>query len=80
MIAKDLERLERIQRALKENNWDALLLFHGEHIVMSTGMLPGSTHVASLVTADKKVVVMTPWWRERFVQEESWADEILSFD
>lgn len=71
MIAKDLERLERIQRALKENNWDALLLFHGEHIVMSTGMLPGSTHVASLVTADKKVVVMTPWWRERLFRKKA---------
>ena len=80
MIAKDWERLEQIQRALRENNWDALLLFHSEHILMTTGMFPGSSHVASLVTADNKIVVMTPWWRERFVQEESWADEILSFD
>src|SRR5262245_14156049 len=62
------------------NDWDALILFHTEHILMASGMFPGSTHVAALVTADKKVVLITPWWREGFAQEESWADEILSFD
>lgn len=80
MIPRDHERLDQIQNRLKENQWDALVLFHTEHILMATGMFPGSTHVAALVTADKKVVVITPWWRERFVQEESWADEVLSFD
>jgi len=80
VIPKDQERLDQIQGRLKENDWDALLLFHTEHVLMTSGMFPGSTHVAALVTADKKVVVITPWWRERFVQEESWADEILGFD
>src|SRR5215475_10763522 len=47
---------------------------------MASGMLPGSTHIVAVVTADKKVVLITPWWREGFAQEESWADEILSFD
>jgi len=80
MLPKDDERLEQIQRRLRENHWDALLVFHNEHLLMTTGMFPGSTHVASIVTADQKVVVLTPWWRERFVEEESWADEVRSFD
>jgi Xaa-Pro aminopeptidase len=80
VIPKDQERLGQIQAKLSENDWDALVLFHTEHILMASGMFPGSTHVVALVTSDKKVVVITPWWRERFVQEESWADEILGFD
>jgi Xaa-Pro aminopeptidase len=80
MIPKDHERLEQIQRRLRENHWDALLVFHNEHLLMTTGMFPGSTHVASIVTTDQRVVVLTPWWRERFVREESWADEVRSFD
>ena len=80
MIATDTERLESIRRVLKEKGWDALLLLHPDSILMSTGMFPGSTHVAALVTADLTVVVISPWWRECFVQEESWANEILCFD
>jgi len=80
MIPKDQERLDQIQARLKKNDWDALLLFHSEHILMASGMFPGSTHVVVLVTLDGKVVVITPWWRESFVREESWADEILHFD
>jgi Xaa-Pro dipeptidase len=80
VIPKDQERLDQIRASLRANDWDALVLFHTEHILMASGMLPGSTHVVALVTADKKVVLITPWWREGFAQEESWADEILSFD
>ena len=47
---------------------------------MATGMHPGSTHVIALVTADEKVIVITPWWRETFVRQESWADEVWTFD
>ncbi len=80
MIPKDGERLNHIRKALHENQLDALVLFHPDNIVMASGMLPGSTHVAVIVTADSQVVVITPWWRESFVQEESWADAILCFD
>ena len=47
---------------------------------MATGMLPASTHVAVLVDRDGRVSLLTPWWREAFVAEESWADRIDCFD
>jgi Xaa-Pro aminopeptidase len=80
MPPKDLERLARIRETLRENQWDALILFHPDNIVMASGMLPGSTHVAAVVTADGHVLLITPWWREEFAQQESWADEIWTFD
>jgi Xaa-Pro aminopeptidase len=76
----DTERLGLIQSILLEKGWDALLAFHPDSILMTTGMFPGSTHVASVVTVDGQVVLITPWWRESFVREESWANEILCFD
>ncbi len=80
MIPKDPERLDQIQQTLRQNRWDALVLFHPDNIVMACGMLPGSTHVAAIVTVDGRVAVITPWWREVFVREESWADEVWTFD
>ena len=80
MIEADHDRLERIEEALSEKGLDALVLFHTENILMATGMFPGSTHVVALATAEREVVIITPWWRERFVQEESWANEILTYD
>ena len=56
MPSKDLDRLTRIQKALRQNQWDALVLFHPDNIVMASGMLPGSTHVAAVVTADGQVL------------------------
>lgn len=78
--APDKERLDQIQKALQERDWDALVLFHTDNILMASGMFPGSTHVVAIVTVDRKVVVITPWWRERFVQEESWAHDVLTYD
>src|SRR2546426_9108902 len=80
MIGPDGERLDQIQKALRVSDWDALVLFHTDNILMAAGVFPGSTHVVAIVTADKKVVVITPWWRERFVEDESWADDILTYD
>ncbi len=80
MIEKDNHRLDQIQAALRENFLDALVLFHTDNILMGTGMFPGSTHVVAIVTADRRVVVITPWWREPFVREESWADEVRSYE
>jgi Xaa-Pro aminopeptidase len=80
MPPKDLERLTRIQEALRQNHWDALVLFHPDNIVMASGMLAGCSHVAAVVTADGRVLLITPWWREEFAHQESWADEIWTFD
>ena len=80
MAPVDAERLEFIQRTLRQKGWDALVVFHPDSILMTSGLFPGSTHVVALVTADSKVVVITPWWRESSVREESWANEILCFD
>lgn len=80
MPPKDLVRLTRIQQALRQNQWDALVLFHPDNIVLASGMLPGSTHVAAVVTADGQVLLITPWWRAEFARQESWADEIWTFD
>ena len=80
MPPKDQERLTRIQESLRQNQWDALVLFHPDNIVMASGMLPGSTHVVAVVTADGRVLLITPWWREEFAHQESWADEIWTFD
>jgi Xaa-Pro aminopeptidase len=79
-MTADTERLELIKGVLREKAWDALVAFHPDSILMTAGMFPGSTHVASVVTVDGKVVLITPWWRESFVREESWVNEILCFD
>ena len=80
MTFRDQERVKRIQQTLKKRDWDALVLFHPDNIVMATGMLPGSSHVTAIVTLDGHITVITPWWRESFVREESWADSVHSFD
>ncbi len=80
MELRDQDRVSRIRTSLQRAQLDALILFHPENILMATGMLPGSTHVIAIVTADEKVVVITPWWRETFVRLESWADEVWTFD
>jgi len=80
MVTADHNRLQRIQEALCTYDLDALVLFHTDNVLMATGMFPGSTHVVALVTSEKHVVIITPWWRDRFVREESWANEVLSYD
>lgn len=80
MDLRDQDRIARIRTSLQGARLDALILFHPENILMATGMLPGSSHVVAIVTADEKVIVITPWWRETFVQQESWADEVWIFD
>ena len=80
MAPKDRDRIARIRTSLRETQADALILFHPDNILMATGMFPGSSHVVAIVTEDGKVVVITPWWRETFVRQESWADEVWTFD
>ena len=80
MASPDHERLNRIRQSLAEGGLDALLLLYPDDILMATGMLPASTHVAVLVDRDGRVSLLTPWWRESFVAEESWADRIDCFD
>lgn len=80
MALPDQERLNQIRRSLADGGLDALLLLYPDDILMATGMLPASTHVAVLVDRDGCVRLLTPWWREAFVAEESWADRIDSFD
>ena len=71
MPPKDQERLTRIQESLRQNQWDALVLFHPDNIVMASGMLPGSSHVATVVSADGHVLLITPWWREEFAHRRA---------
>ena len=80
MALPDQERLNQIRQSLSDGGLDALLLLYPDDILMATGMLPASTHVAVLVDRDGCVGLLTPWWREAFVAEESWADRIDSFD
>ena len=80
MALPDEERLNQIRKSLADGGLDALLLLYPDDILMATGMLPASTHVAVLVDGDGRVSLLTPWWREAFVAEESWADRIDTFD
>ena len=80
MASPDQERLNQLRVSLDDTGLDALLLLYPDDILMATGMLPASTHVAVLVDRDGRVSLLTPWWRESFVAEESWADRIDSFD
>ncbi len=80
MALPDEERRNRIRQSLADGKLDALLLLYPDDILMSTGMLPASTHVAVLVDRDGGVSLLTPWWREAFVTEESWAERIDCFD
>ena len=80
MALPDHERLNQIRESLADGGLDALLLLYPDDILMATGMLPASTHVAVLVDRDGRASLLTPWWREAFVAEESWADRIDSFD
>jgi len=80
MASPDQDRLNQIRQSLADGRLDALLLLYPDDILMATGMLPASTHVAVLVDRDGRVSLLTPWWRESFVAEESWADRIDCFD
>ena len=80
MAVPDEERLSQIRRSLADGGLDALLLLYPDDILMATGMLPASTHVAVLVDRDGRVSLLTPWWREAFVAEEGWAHRIDCFD
>lgn len=57
-----------------------MLLLYPDDVLMATGMLPASTHLAVLVDREARVSLLTPWWREAFVAEESWADSIDCFN
>ena len=80
MALPDQERVNQIRRSLADGGLDALLLLYPDDILMATGMLPASTHVAVVVDRDGRVSLLTPWWREAFVAEESWAYPIDCFD
>ena len=80
MAVPDEERLSQIRRSLADGGLDALLLLYPDDILMVTGMLPASTHVAVLVDRDGRVSLLTPWWREAVVAEESWAHRVDCFD
>ena len=67
MAVPDEERLSQIRHSLRDGQLDALVLLYPDDILMATGMLPGSTHVAAIVDADGGVTLLTPWWRESFV-------------
>ena len=60
MASPDQERLNRIRQSLADGGLDALLLLYPDDILMATGMLPASTHVAVLVDRDGRVSLPDP--------------------
>lgn len=80
MTMVDEERISRIRHTLDDGSLDAFLFLYPDDILMATGMLPASSHVAVIVNQDGLVSLLTPWWRQPFVAEESWAQRIDCFN
>ena len=63
-MKKDAVRIDSLRALIKERKLDALIFFHPENILLSTGMLPGAAFAVCVLTKSGQVIVISPWWRE----------------
>jgi Xaa-Pro aminopeptidase len=77
---KDIERIKTLKKLLKTKKLDGLVLFHPENILLSCGMLPGAAYTICLFTQSGVTTVISPWWREKEIAEQSWADKVITFN
>lgn len=78
-MIKDNDRIDSLRQVLKENFLEALILFHPENILLSTGILPWAPYTLSVVTKEN-IIIISPWWVEEICWKRSWADEVFIFD
>ncbi len=75
---RDHERLERIQRALKEAQIDALVCALPAYVLMCSGYWPVIGASLAVVTAEGRAVVLSPK-DEQELAKRGWADEVRTF-
>ncbi len=75
---RDEERIDRIQRLLREADWDALVCSLPTNVLMCSGYWPVVGSSLSVVTRDGRVGLVVPE-DERHLAERGWADELLTF-
>jgi Xaa-Pro aminopeptidase len=79
-MIKDKERLKTLDTLMVNKKIDGLFFFYPENILLASGMLPAAPFTVCVVTNTGKVILLTPWWREKAVESQSWADEIIIFN
>lgn len=75
-----MDRVKTLKELLKSKKLDGLVFFHPENILLSSGMLPGAAFTICMFTRSGAITVISPWWREKEVSEQSWADKVISFN
>lgn len=77
-MARDRERIERIQRALQEADWDALVCALPANVLMISGYWPVVGTSIAVITREGRIGLVAPE-DERELAEQGWSDELLTF-
>ncbi len=78
-MLRDKERIDRIQRVLSENNWDALVCALPSNVLLLSGYWPVIGSAVAIFTREGAVIVLAPE-DERELAEQGWADEVRTFE
>lgn len=78
-MIRDTERIDRIQRVLSENNWDALVCALPSNVLLLSGYWPVIGSAVAVFTRERAVFVLAPE-DERALAEKGWADELRTFE
>ena len=78
-MRRDQERIDRIQRAILENNWDALVCTLASNVLLLSGYWPVIGSAVAIFTREGAVIVLAPE-DEKELAEQGWADEVRTFE
>ncbi|HEX5438068.1 MAG TPA: Xaa-Pro peptidase family protein [Gemmatimonadaceae bacterium] len=78
-MPRDVERVQRITRALVEAQLDAVVCALPANVLLLSGYWPVVGTACAIVTRDGQVAVVTPRDEQRFA-ERGWADVVVPFE
>lgn len=77
-MSRDYERIERIQKAIQEAGWDALVCALPTNVLMISGYWPVVGTSVAIITREGRIGLAVPE-DERDLAERGWADELETF-
>lgn len=76
---RDQERIARIQRAIADAGWDALVCSTRANVLLASGYWPVVGNAIAVVTREGRTGVLAPSDEHDFAAR-GWADELVSFE
>src|SRR5581483_2997397 len=78
-MVRDEDRIGRIQRVLSESDWDGLVCTLPSNVLLLSGYWPVIGSAVAICTREGATIVLAPQ-DERELAQQSWADEVRTFE